>query len=136
MKKRLLSLLLALTLVFSAGMSTMAAESRKTSYVDVRTSGGSSGYITIRFRATCQQDNIPTNYSWSSTITPPAEAKGLSYSQNGAITRENHSQYTFSTTRSFFSKVFSNDAIKGGYVDMEAGSSAFGTAKQHISVDR
>lgn len=132
MKKRILSLLLALTLMLSVGMPVMAAETRDTKYYDIITTGGTAGTATVRFRATCQQDSIPTNYSWSSTMTPLNGAAGFSFYQEGAITKSNHTQYTFKVHSASYARTFTNETIIGGRVEMEAASNAFGRAAKTI----
>lgn len=135
MKKKIVSGLLMLVLVASFSASAMAATPRTTNYVDVRTSGGTNGYITVRLRCTCVQDSIPTNYSWSSSITPPTGITGLSYSQNGAVTKSNHNQDKYSVSKASYGKTYT-DAIIGGKVTMKVGSTAFGSVSKTLSVTR
>lgn len=135
MKKKFLSLLIVFVLTMCFSATAMAAEPRTSNYRDVNTSGGTAGYTTIRFRCTCVQDSIPTNYSWASSITSPSNVSGLSFYQKGAITLSDHTQKTFSTNAATYSKTY-QDALLGGYADMEAGSTAYGTARTTISVTR
>lgn len=114
MKKKILSLLLVFMLAMNSCLSVAAAEARTTNYRDLQTSGGANGYITVRFRCTCVQDSIPTNYSWSSSITPPSGISGLSYYQNGAITKSDQKQDAFSTYEKSYAKTYQN-ALIGGY---------------------
>lgn len=129
--KVLATLVLSLVLICGFSMPVMAA----TSYKDVKTDGGSSGKVTIRFRCTCGQDSIPTNFSWSSSITPPADIILTLYTQVIAITRPDHTQFKATVLAPSFSHTF-QEAILGGRASMSAGSTAFGKASAEISVTR
>ena len=135
MKKRILSVVLMIVLAISFCVPVMAATPRATDYVDVRTSGGTNGYITDRFRCTCVQESIPTNFSWSSTITAPTGITGLNYYQSGVITLSDHTQDKYTSTKSSYGKVYQN-AILGGRAYMETSSTLFGRASTEMSVTR
>lgn len=136
MKKKIISITLIFIFVFSLGISTMAADTKATDSRTIKTSGGSAGYTYITFRCTCVQESIPTNYSWSSSISKPSNVSGLSYYQKGAITKQDQTQDHFSTSNATYSKLYVRNALVGGYAEMSAGSSVFGSARTTISVTR
>lgn len=135
MKKKVISFLLMFVLAISFCLPAMAATPRATDYVDVRTSGGTAGYTTVRFRVTCVQDSIPTNYSWSSSMTLPSGIQGFSYYQSGAVTLSNHTQDPFTVYSGSYSKSYTN-ALVGGRAYMKASSGVFGNASKEMSVTR
>ena len=133
MRKKIFTLLLTLTMICGFSMSALAGTTSEV----VKTSEGKEGWIYITFRCTCVQTSIPTKFSWTSSITPQdgIKVEALNYTQNGSITFWDYTYTPFSNKYATYS-VTEAKTMLGGYSDMTASSTSFGSASKKLSVTR
>lgn len=136
MKKKVLSILMLLTMLMVFGSQLVAAETIATPYSTssdtVWTSGGTNGKVQITFRVACYQNSSDnTIFSWTSSMTPQSGVTMSTYSQSGEVTYSDYSKKAFTSSNATYSYSIKK-AMNGGYSNMSASASSFGSASKRL----